>query len=136
MPHISKRKIDKKLWRKISEQVLTVFARAKNNQKLYSIFNELFTQTERIMFSKRIAIVLMLENNTPQHHIADMLGVSPSTVARASLNIQLGKYDSIISLSKREKIDLEKIIWNIATVHGIMPPKFGSRRYWRKYSKT
>lgn len=133
MPHVSKRKVGPKLLKKISTQLINIFIKSQNNKHLASLFNELFTPTEKIMFSKRIAIVLMLKNSVPQHRIVTILKVSPTTVAKTSLNIEIGKYDSVIDISKREKIDLEKLVWNLMTAGGIMPPRNG-KKYWRKFS--
>ncbi len=86
------------------------------------------------MLAKRLAVILMLANNIPQHRVVDILKVSPTTVAKTSLKIEIGKYEAILKTSKKEKLDMEKLVWNILTVGGIMPPKVG-RKYWRKYSK-
>lgn len=133
MPHISKRKVGPKLLKKISTQLINIFIKSQNNRHLASLFNELFTPTEKIMFSKRIAIILMLKNSIPQHRIVEILKVSPTTVAKTSLDIEIGKYESIIDISRKEKIDLEKLVWNLMTAGGIMPPRFG-KKYWRKFS--
>jgi hypothetical protein len=55
--------------------------------------------------------------------------MSPSTIAKMSLKIEVGKCDAILKVSKRGKIDIEKLVWNILTAGGIMPPKVG-KRYW------
>ena len=43
-------------------------------------------------------------------------------------------HESILKISKKEKLDIEKIVWQILTAGGIMPPMVG-RKYWKKYSK-
>ena len=134
MPHISNKKLNARLSEKLFGKLVSVLGKAQDKQYLNNVMNELFTSTEKIMLAKRLAIVLMLVNNIPQHRIVDILKVSPTTVAKASLRIEIGKYTTILNISKREKIDLEKIVWQILTVGGIMPPKVG-RKYWRKYSK-
>jgi uncharacterized protein YerC len=134
MPHVSKHKLKPELLNKLSDKLLAIFQKAQKKDFLYSIFDELFTETEKIMFAKRLAIVLMLDKKIPQHRIVDMLKVSPSTVAKASLKIDIGKYSVILKISKKEKIDIEKIVWQILTVDGIMPPMIG-RKYWLKNLK-
>lgn len=134
MPHISNKKLSSKLTEKLFSKLITVLGKAQNQQSLSLITNELFTPTEKIMLAKRLAIVLMLANNIPQHRITEILQVSPTTVAKASLMIEIGKYNAILKISKKEKQDIEKLVWNILTVGGIMPPKVG-RKYWRKYKK-
>ena len=134
MTHISNKKLDQKLLENIFEKLIIVFGRAQNKNYLNEVMKELFTTTEKIMLAKRLSIILMLAGSTPQHKIADILKVSPSTIAKISLGIEIGKYDTILRISKKEKVDLEKIVWKILTVGGIMPPKIG-RKYWTKYYK-
>src|SRR3989338_10752716 len=131
MPHISSRKLDPALLEKLLNKLITVFGQAKNRSSMQSFVNEILTPTEKIMLAKRLAIILMLSGNTPQHKIADALKVSPTTVVKISLEIEIGKFNSILNISKNERLDLEKIIWNILTVGGIMPPKI-CKKYWRK----
>lgn len=134
MPHISSKKLSPKLTGKLFSKLITVLGKAQNQQSLSLITNELFTSTEKIMLAKRLAIILLLAKNIPQHRIVETLNVSPSTVAKTSLGIEIGKYNTILKISKKEKLDIEKLVWNILTVGGIMPPKVG-RKYWKKYSK-
>jgi Trp operon repressor len=134
MPHVSSKKLDSRLLEKLFKKLLAVLKQAQNKNYFSLVINELFTKTEKIMLAKRLAIILMLDNNIPQHRITEILNVSPTTVAKTSLGIELGKYTAILKVSKREKIDIEKIVWNILTLGGIAPPDVG-RKYWRKYSK-
>jgi len=134
MPHVSSKKLNSRLLEKLSGKLLAVFERAHNKQSLSLVLGELFTPTEKIMLAKRLAIILLLANNIPQHRIVELLKVSPSTVARTSLGIEIGKYENILKVSRKEKMDLEKLVWNILTVGGIMPPKIRGK-YWRKYSQ-
>jgi Trp operon repressor len=131
MPHISSKKLDKSFVEKLFKKFITVLGRAQNKNSLSLVMKELLTKTEKIMFVKRLSIILMLANSLPQHKIVDILGVSPSTVAKISLHLEIGKYDNILKVSEKEKVDLEKLIWNILTVGGIMPPKVG-KKYWRR----
>lgn len=134
MPHVSSKKLNSRLLEKLSGKLLAVLGQAQNKKLLSVVTNELFTRTEKVMLAKRLAIILMLANNIPQHRVVEILKVSPTTVSKTSLGIDIGKYTAILKISKKEKIDLEKLVWNILTIGGIMPPKVG-RKYWRKYSK-
>jgi Trp operon repressor len=131
MPHVSPRKVDKKLIKKITARLVDVLTNEKNTDKRY-ILKEILTRTEKIMLAKRLAIVLMLSSDIPAHLISETLKVSPTTITKISLKLELGKYENTIKASKEEKIDLEKIFYLLITAGGIMPPKLG-KRYWRKY---
>lgn len=131
MPHVSKKKLKPETFNKIFKKLVSVLTKAQNKKQFIPVLEELLTETEKIMLAKRLAIVLALLNGIPQHRIVEVLLVSPSTVARISLQIEKGKYDSIESISAKEKVDLEKIIWLLLTAGGILPPKAGGK-YWRK----
>ena len=134
MPHISSKKLDENLSEKLFKELLGIIGKAQDKNFLLLVLNELFTDTEKIMFAKRLAIILMLSSKTPQHRIVEILKVSPTTVAKTSLGIEIGKYKSILKISTKEKVNLEKVAWNILTAGGLMPPKIG-QKYWRKYHK-
>ena len=134
MPHVSNKKLDPELLEKLLNRLLLTLGQAQNRKSLSLVINELLTPTEKTMTAKRLAIILMLHASTPQHRITQILNVSPSTVAIASLGVEVGKYNTILKISTKEKIDIEKLVWNVLTVGGIMPPKVG-KKYWRKYSK-
>ena len=131
MPHVSKKRLDKKTLGKIFGKLISILSRAQNDKRLALLLDELLTETEKIMLAKRLAMILMLSGQTPQHRISEALKVSPSTLSRFSLAMEIGKYDLIRSISKKDRVDLEKIIWLLLTAGGIMPPRSG-RKYWRK----
>ena len=135
MTHVSSKKLDYSLMEKLFNKLFVIFENARNKNSVSLVVNELFTGTEKVMFAKRLAIILMLDSKIPQHRIVNLLKVSPTTVAKISLGIELGKYNTILRISKKDKIDLEKVVWNILTVGGMMPPKIG-KKYWTKYYKN
>lgn len=132
MPHISKRKLNPRVLKKLFEKLLSLLEKAQNKKRMYSVLSELFTHTEKVMLAKRLGIALLLASSLPQEKIVKILKVSPTTVSKMSLKMEIGKYKSILEVSQKEKIDIEKLVWNILTVGGIMPPKVG-RKYWRKH---
>jgi Trp operon repressor len=130
MPHVSKRKLDEETLDVIFKKLIVVLEDAQHKKKFATVLSEILTSTEKIMLAKRITIVLLLFGEIPQHRIAESLHVSPTTVSKISLRVELGKYDSIRSISKKEKIDLEKIVWLLLTAGGVLPPRAGGK-YWR-----
>ncbi|MEK7175803.1 MAG: Trp family transcriptional regulator [Patescibacteria group bacterium] len=131
MPHVSKKRLSRKTQGKIFSKLIVVLGHARNHRDLAYELDELLTETEKIMLAKRLAIIFMLDSNIPQHRISDALSVSLSTVTRFSLGVEEGKYDFIRNISKKDKVDFEKIIWLLLTAGGILPPRVG-RKYWRK----
>jgi uncharacterized protein YerC len=131
MPHVSKKKLDEEVLDKLFRKLVATLDRAQGKRKLINVLEELLTDTEKVMLAKRLAVVLMLFGETPQHRISEILLVSPSTVSRLALQIEFGEYESLKLISKKEKADLEKIAWMLLTAGGIMPPKVGGK-YWRQ----
>lgn len=134
MPHISSKKINPLLSEKAFKKFISILGKANEKNYFSLVAEELFTSTEKIMLAKRIAIILLLSDKIPQDRIVNVLKVSPSTVSKMSLKLEIGKYATILQISKKEKFDLEKLVWNRLTVGGIMPPKVG-RRYWKNTFK-
>jgi len=134
MPHISKRKINKKTYRKLNRKLIATFEDAHKKQGFTRVFRELFTYTEKIMLTKRLAIILLLDKEIPQHRIVDILHVSPSTVAKMSLNLEKGKYEAILQISKEKKTEFLDFIEFLLTAGGTLRPRAGRGR-WKKIFK-
>ncbi|PIQ66281.1 MAG: hypothetical protein COV96_02600 [Candidatus Zambryskibacteria bacterium CG11_big_fil_rev_8_21_14_0_20_42_18] len=132
MPHISSRKLDKVVSKKLWSQLLKTFKDAGKRSATNAIVSELLTYTEKIMLAKRLAIILLLDRGIPQHVISKELNVSISTVTRMSLNVEIGKYNEILKISGKKGIldVLEKII-----LMG-MPPRVGRGRWnhWGRFT--
>jgi len=60
-----------------------------------NLINQFFTDSERELFAKRIAIILMLQNDVAPSSIAEEICVSPSTVAVYQKKLNEGAYTSI-----------------------------------------
>ncbi|MGB3922227.1 MAG: Trp family transcriptional regulator [Minisyncoccia bacterium] len=132
MPHVSSRKLDKAISKKLWNQFLKTFEDAGKRSATNAIISELLTHTEKIMLAKRLAIILLLERSIPQHVISNKLNVSVSTVTRMSLNVEVGKYSEILKISGKKRIldVLERII-----LMG-MPPRTGRGRWnhWGRFT--
>lgn len=133
MPHVSRRKLEKKTFNRLFEKFLLIFENAHRKNSFNSVLNELLTNTEKIMLTKRLIVVLLLSKEIPQHRIVNMLHMSPSTIAKMSVSLENGKYDAIIRTSKkgREFLDLIEFLLSGG---GIMPPIAGRGR-WKRIFK-
>ena len=131
MPHVSGRKLNKKIADKIFIKLIKTFEDAHSKNEFLEFFRELFTRTEKKMLGKRLAIIIFLHKEIPQHRIADILKVSSSTVTRMSLNLETGKYSSIIKLVNRKNFDVDGLIRFLITAGGLMPPIVGRGRWTR-----
>lgn len=82
-----------------------------NTDQAESFLDSFFTESEQIMFIKRLAIVMMLDNNVPYAHIAEMLKVSTSTVKKTDERVQDGDFDDFHNqFATSDRVDR---FWNI-----------------------
>ena len=92
MPHISKRKVSDKNKKKLQEYLL-VFLMELTDKQRRDVFSEVFTETEKVMLAKRLAMVLLISKDFSINKIADALKMSPSTIQRFYLKFETGKLD-------------------------------------------
>ena len=133
MPHLSKKKLNKKYFNQLVSEFVRSLERSFKNDKTRTVFYEFFTYTERAMFAKRLAIIAMLSRDISTYVIAETLHMSPSTVDRMALKYEYGKYNGIIKHALGKK-DIWEIIDHILMA-GFMPPKVGGGR-WKKLNKS
>ncbi len=98
-----------------------------------AFFDDLLTPTERIMFSKRLAVIYMLTKGYTFGAIQETLRVSPSTVARVWSLIEKGKYTAVIRrLQKQTQQGGELLQWLL----DLMPPRHATKkRYAERMSR-
>src|SRR5690606_7532217 len=109
MPHVSSAELDQNLDEKITNQFTDYFLALSKTAEGKQIFNSFFTKTEKIMFAKRLALILMLEKQVPFSHIEQALKMSPTTVARYSVQVEGGKFTHLARWFKT--IHNRKIFW-------------------------
>lgn len=132
MPHVSKNELDEGIKAKLFDQLFETFKTAGRRNSTSHVITELFTSTEKIMFAKRLAIVLLLKKEVPQHVIVSHLQVSPSTIARVSLDVEIGKYDQITKMAGNKMDHLMEVL--IKLIFFSMPPRVGRGR-WKNLNK-
>ncbi len=132
MPHVSNRKINERDFINIYNQLLSVFDIAGQKRASEKIFQEFLTDTEKIMFAKRLAIICMISEGVSAHYISEMLFVSPSTVARISLGHEVGKYRFIENIIKKNKETVWQSIKSIIS-HGA--ESYVGKRRWKKLNE-
>lgn len=118
MTHVSQKRLKKKIFLKIGDELSSVIAKANSLHDINWLFKELITPTERIMLAKRLAILLMLEKKYSFRGIARTLKVTPQTVIRFWKKTQSPTYKPLLRMIKKNKSgrgflqDLEKMIFN------------------------
>ena len=110
MTHNSKKDLDSDIAERLDIQFAKIIKLAGQKEHMSSITEEFFTNAEKIMFSKRLGAILLLHKKLPQHVICEMLKMSPSTVSRLSLSLEVGKYDDVVKLLQKENKFLDVLI--------------------------
>lgn len=95
MPHVSSKKIPKDTLKRIY-MLLCKGLTTRNIAQKYQrdTLHEILTHTEKVMIGKRIAAVSMLDQGMSSYKVGKMLALSPTTVAKLSADLELGKYKS------------------------------------------
>lgn len=67
----------------------------KDEKDLINFLEGLFTTNELIEIPTRLQIIKMLKKGTPQHEIAEKLGVGIATVTRGATEIKKGRFKTV-----------------------------------------
>lgn len=96
----------------VADRIFDVFAKTliglKGKSDVDDFVDDLFSPTEKIMFSKRIAIAFLLMKGYSYRNISKLLCVSTSTIGAIGLSLKHGKggYDRILNkIAKEEKLE-------------------------------
>lgn len=130
MAQVSRRLISQEVWERIFNLFLETFVHIRKKDQLQSFVTEFLTPTERIMLAKRLAIAVLLTKGHDYRSIANLVRVTPSTIARVNVFLKYeGKgFNSVIQdIFKRQAI---QIIWE--EIKGIIdvPPGSELKRPW------
>ena len=121
MPHISKRLLQKEQFIEMHKQLYKIINDFSKINKTSLLLDTILTKTEKIMLSKRLAIVLLLDQGETIYAIENTLKVSPSTVARISNDHENGKFSKMLNEIKKTDI------WD--EIKKIIPPRVGRNRF-------
>lgn len=89
MPHLSKRKLDKKTEKLLNDSLFDLFSNLSKSEA-QKLLSTLLTNTERLMVSKRVGASLLIGENISESKIADVLKLSTETVYKFTLIIKAG----------------------------------------------
>lgn len=80
MPRVSKRPVSEKLLSKTYRLFYEVFSRNKGRDDFLLIIDDILSSSEKIMLSKRLAVIYLLIKGVDYRDIMDTLKVSSATV--------------------------------------------------------
>lgn len=114
MTLISKHRLQGDTLERTFELFVQTLLNIRDKETTKSFINGFFTPTEKIIFSKRIAIYVMLAKGNSYESIKSILKVSPPTIARASAHLNyshdLDRVIQSILIKDASKQILEEII--------------------------
>ena len=123
MTNVSKRKLKNDFQDKLFQQ-LSKLVTSANKKQTEGFLSALFTESEKIMFIKRLAVILLLSKEHSAYRISQTLKMSESTVNNIRLKHEIGLYNSIISLAQKKEFDTEQF-WNTIEIllRAGLPPR-------------
>jgi len=136
MPQVSRFPLKEEVRARILSLFLEVLSQSKNKKRGQQFFEGFFTETEQIMFTKRLTGFFLLEKGILNKEIASLLKVSSATVSRFTL------WQKSLTEEQRKMIrrvvfkkDLESLFVDL--LKGIkygspLPPKHSNWSEWRK----
>lgn len=87
MTQVSKKKLGIDLENEVYSIFWHTIARITKDKEVNDFFTDLFTRTERVNFTKRLAIAILLYKSYDWDSISDLLKVSLGTIAKISNKI-------------------------------------------------
>lgn len=87
MSQVSKRKLGKDFENEVYSVFWRTTGKITKGEEVDLFFTDLFTKTERINFTKRLAIAILLHKNYQWESIIDLLKVSNGTIAKIAMKI-------------------------------------------------
>lgn len=106
MPHVSKKRLPEETLQQIIDSFLFVLTDIKDKKSMAGFVDSFFSKTEKMMFSKRLAIIYLLNEGIEETKISQILGVTQSTVSLMKLRLanQVVDYEEALGKIKKQKL--------------------------------
>ena len=118
MPHVSKKRLDKRQEKELIRNFELVLTKISNDSQMHDFLGSLLTPTEKVMLAKRLAIVVLLKEEIPQASVVSALNVTQATVSRMQLFLESrgGGYEIALNKLAKEKafVEFKKLLLKIA----------------------
>lgn len=111
MSQVSKFRLRPYVWDRIFDLYVETLISLKNKEQLASFLDDFLSPTERIVYAKRLAIVVLLEKGNSYEEISQILRVTPSTISKMSTIIKYGNGELKNISVKIAKKDKTKAMW-------------------------
>jgi len=94
MPHVSSDKLDDRVEQKIYDNLINTIANT-DAETTRGICDDLLTETEQEMLSKRLAIIMVFVEGASIYRVTKVLNVSPSTAERIRNDFQDDEFPTL-----------------------------------------
>lgn len=88
MAQISRRPVKKDVEKRVYKTFTSVLSRIKDHQLIEEFLNDFLSPVEKIMLSKRLSIALLLGKGYTYQQIAEILHVTPPTIAKVGQRLK------------------------------------------------
>jgi uncharacterized protein YerC len=99
MPHVSRKKLKKKVANELADEFLSFLTTTRSKQDA----RELLSQTERVMLAKRLSAVLLLARGYPSLQIELALGLTRQTTTRLRRALAQGRFNKVTKYARAAK---------------------------------
>jgi len=103
MVNISKKKLSEDILSKINSKFIDTIYNLESKKSVGDFINDILTPSEKIVLTKRLTIIFMLQEDLSLYRIHKILNVSEATVRRIGLILDKGGYSSISKIVKKKK---------------------------------
>jgi len=132
MVNISKNPLSKELSEKIFNLLSKIFNKINDRGEMQIFINEFFSYKERVLITKRIAILYLLIKKIEQKHVARVLKVSTSTVCKYALLLENKNFKMINIMKEIIKKDTKSDIVKYFLANLMLQPGF-KIGHWKLY---
>ena len=127
MPHVSRKKLKKKIFVRIGNQLAGAVAKSISPQQVSWFVDKLLTPTERVMLAKRLAVTMMLERGYSIQAIRRSIKVTSQTILRLKHKMKLRVATNKITVIKKPNARFWQELEGLLLLG--MPSKFGTGRW-------
>ena len=127
MTQVSKRFLRQEIEEKVYETFWETVVKMNKREETSMFFSEFFSRSEKVNFTKRLSIAILLHKGYEWRSISEILKVSPSTIAKMAL--KAGTKGFRIYFEKLDKDEAWREFWVDLgkTYVKLLHPEKGSR---------
>lgn len=136
MTQISKKFLKKDLFYELFDNFDWLIVNLNNKEEVFNCFKNLLTKHEKIIFAKRVAIIILLHNKLTIREIQQVISVSTSTIMRYKNLIDDNTETYKLIIKKMEKMESTRRFYEkIHHIYGFLDAMFTARSNMRSRAK-